>query len=269
MDILESKVLRSVLLVVTIVALFVILQRCTSGSETATETSDEAAEEAIATSEMPELDLTVEPSPVVVQATTVPTEPTNVIVYTVQSGDTLNEIAIAWNVNIEAIRNANPSLDPARLQIGQKIKLPGAQLDPSALENPSTEREPGETITYYIESGDLLGTIASDYTVTLDALLAANPGVDAAAIQVGQAITVPPIGSGFAPEELTPVPTITPIPRALGEVVTVTVQSGDSLREIADAYGVSMDAVMGANDIQDADQIFVGQDLLIPAPPLE
>lgn len=265
MDILESKVLRTVLLIVTIVAVVVILQQCSSGTDTATETPDDATEITTASSEMPDF-VDVEPSPVVIQATTVPTEPTNVVVHTVQSGDTLNQIAITYNVSMDVIRLANPSLDPGNLQIGQKVQLPGAQLDPTALENPSTEREPGETITYYIESGDLLGSVADRYTVTLDALLEANPGVDPAAIQLGQGITVPPIGTGFTPEELTPVPTITPVPRAAGEVLTVTIQSGDSLRGIADAYGVPIDALMGVNDIEDADTIFVGQELLIPAP---
>jgi LysM repeat protein len=42
------------------------------------------------------------------------------------------------------------------------------------------------------------------------------------------------------------------------------VQEGDTLGAIAAAYGVSIEALMAANGIQDSDVILIGQELVIP-----
>ena len=45
-----------------------------------------------------------------------------------------------------------------------------------------------------------------------------------------------------------------------------TVQDGDTLSGIADMFGVTWDAIIQANSLQSQDAIFVGQELVIPAP---
>lgn len=45
--------------------------------------------------------------------------------------------------------------------------------------------------TYAVKSGDTLAAIARKYGVKLDALLAANPGLDARHMHVGQTVTIP------------------------------------------------------------------------------
>jgi LysM repeat protein len=45
--------------------------------------------------------------------------------YVIKAGDTFGKIAGQFNTTISAIQAANPGVDPSRLQIGQKIKLPG------------------------------------------------------------------------------------------------------------------------------------------------
>lgn len=44
--------------------------------------------------------------------------------YTVAGGDTLAKIARKFNVSRDAIEAENPGLDPAKLRVGQKIKIP-------------------------------------------------------------------------------------------------------------------------------------------------
>lgn len=44
--------------------------------------------------------------------------------YEIQSGDYLSRIARAYGVTLEAILKLNPGIDPNRLQIGQKIRIP-------------------------------------------------------------------------------------------------------------------------------------------------
>jgi len=71
-----------------------------------------------------------------------------------------------------------------------------------------------------------------------------------------------------AASELDKTPEPTPIPVASGttaaEEVTVVAQAGDTLAAIARAYGVTVEAVVAANELPDADVIVVGQELTIP-----
>lgn len=59
--------------------------------------------------------------------------------------------------------------------------------------------------------------------------------------------------------------TYTPMPEPSEEQGYV-VQDGDGLVQIAALFGVSMDAILEANDLADPDTIATGQELLIPAP---
>ena len=44
--------------------------------------------------------------------------------YTIASGDTVAKIARKFAVKIDAIEAENPGLDPARIKVGQKIRIP-------------------------------------------------------------------------------------------------------------------------------------------------
>ncbi|MGH7458602.1 MAG: D-alanyl-D-alanine carboxypeptidase/D-alanyl-D-alanine endopeptidase [Longimicrobiaceae bacterium] len=44
--------------------------------------------------------------------------------HTVRSGDTLDGIARRYGVTVRQLRDANPGVDPARLQIGQEVRVP-------------------------------------------------------------------------------------------------------------------------------------------------
>jgi LysM repeat protein len=57
---------------------------------------------------------------------------------------------------------------------------------------------------------------------------------------------------------------VSPTPRITE--IHYTVQEGDTLSGIAEMFGVSWDAIIQANNLQSQDAIFVGQELLIPAP---
>jgi LysM repeat protein len=70
--------------------------------------------------------------------------------------------------------------------------------------------------------------------------------------------------------ELTPVPgdTPTPTPRPTYAPVSVdiiyVVQEGDILSSIADSYGVSLNEIMTANNLDDPDVLSIGQVIRIP-----
>ncbi|MEZ4736336.1 MAG: LysM peptidoglycan-binding domain-containing protein [Caldilineaceae bacterium] len=100
-----------------------------------------------------------------------------------------------------------------------------------------------------VQAGETLSEIAKDYGVALDDLMALNGISDADAIYVGQELQLPAVAQWQ--------PTATPLP-------SHTVQAGETLSEIAKAYGVSLTQLMRYNNIQDADAVYVGQHLRIP-----
>lgn len=155
--------------------------------------------------------------------------------------------------------------------------LPPPTATPAATATPIPDRT-GD-IDYEIQSGDVLGTIAERFDVSLSQIRAANPGINANALSIGQTITIPPTsgssseGSGGSAATAspsansTPRPTSTPLvvpPRTAGQVDTHTVRNGQYLSTIANAYGVSVSSIVSLNNLSSPDSIFVGQQLQIP-----
>ncbi len=102
--------------------------------------------------------------------------------YTIRGGDTFFRIANQFNITVEDLRRANPEVDPNRLQIGQVICIP--------VSAPPTPSCPGGFL-YTIRSGDTLFLIAQRYNITIQELIAANPGIDPNRLQIGQVICIP------------------------------------------------------------------------------
>jgi len=264
-ELLESRGLRVLLLIVTAVVLFTAIRGC-SNEATDSQTRDEATEDQIDTVDIP---TPVPPTvaPVVIDATPIPGSEgaTELLVYPVESGDILSDIAIKFNTSVTDIRRANPGLDPNSLFVGQELRIPGATTERTEVIDPA-DREPGVESVYFVELGDTLGEIAQNHTVSSDAILQANPGLDPTAIQIGQELRIPPIGTGLDPSVLTPEPTRVLPTREPGEPQSYEVVAGDSLVAIASDFRVTVVAVMAANGLENANEIQVGDVLLIPSP---
>ncbi|KAL8897596.1 MAG: hypothetical protein Q9207_007131, partial [Kuettlingeria erythrocarpa] len=112
--------------------------------------------------------------------------------YTIQSGDTFWAIAKKLGLSVDALRAANPGVDPSSLKVGQVINLPGG----GSGGNNNNNNSGG---SYTIQSGDTFFAIAKKLGLSVDAIKAANPGVDPSSLKVGQVIKLPGGGGGGNP----------------------------------------------------------------------
>jgi LysM repeat protein len=105
--------------------------------------------------------------------------------------DSFYTLSKQYNVSMRAIAEANPGVDPTRLKIGQKIKIPASSSTTSAgtSSNGSASSSSGEK-TYTVKSGDTLWKIAKDHGVTEKALRTAN-NLKTTQIKVGQKLKIP------------------------------------------------------------------------------
>jgi LysM repeat protein len=105
-------------------------------------------------------------------------------------GDTLGGVATHNKVTLKALMDANPGLDPLKLQIGQTIHIPAPVAAPvTPTTGTTTDAGTGEQL-YTVKSGDTLTGIATAHHVTLKALRAAN-NLKVDAIKVGQKLKIP------------------------------------------------------------------------------
>ncbi len=115
-----------------------------------------------------------------------------------------------------------------------------------------------------VQQGQTLWSIAQRHGVTVDALAAANGLGDNEVIAVGQPLVIPggAVGPAWA---VVPAATMAlPPPTRAARQFTVRVREGETLWEIAQAYGVSVDSIVEANGLADGDPIRTGQRLIIP-----
>ncbi len=114
--------------------------------------------------------------------------------YTVQPGDTLGGIAIAFNITVEELKAFN-NLDSDNIGAGQSLRIP----PPTPTPGPTPTLDPGEpTATYApyllhtVRSGETLSTIAQNYGVRVaDILRASNLPENTETIRPEQVLVIP------------------------------------------------------------------------------
>lgn len=159
-------------------------------------------------------------------------ESTSNNVYTVQKGDSLYSIARKYNVDVNALKQAN-NLSSNLLSIGQVLIIPTGTED---------------YILYKVVSGDSLYSIAKKYGITMQEIMDFN-NLGSTILTVGQVLKIP-----VAYEEEIP---------SISEV-TYTVKSGDNLYSIARKYNVTVSDLMNYNNLT-SNLLSIGQVIRIPS----
>lgn len=111
---------------------------------------------------------------------------------------------------------------------------------------------------HVVKQDDTLIGIALEYGLTVDSILEANDMDEDDFLQIDQELIIP-LEAGF---EL-PTATVTPLPGSGFNVVTHTVQSGDTLWTIAAEYGVRVQDIVEANDLANEEVLLQIDDVLV------
>lgn len=156
--------------------------------------------------------------------------------YTVQSGDTLSGIASRFGTTYQKIAADNGIANPNIIHPGQVLKIYGG----SSQSNSSSSYQ-----TYIVKSGDTLSGIGSKFGVSYQKIAADNNISNPNLIHPGQVLKI------YTDQVQQPV------------YETYTVKSGDTLSEIAQQFGTSVNKIASDNGIKNVNLITVGQRLKI------
>ncbi len=171
--------------------------------------------------------------------------PSGTFAYIIRPGDTIFSLAHQFNTTVEAIMAANPGINPNNLQVGQRICIPSGTTPPPG-------GCPSGTFAYIIRPGDTIFSLAQRFNTTVEAIMAANPGINPNNLQVGQRICIP---SGTTP----------PPGQCPSGTFAYTIRSGDTFYSLAQRYNTTVEAIQRANPGVNPNNLQIGQIICIPS----
>lgn len=151
--------------------------------------------------------------------------------YIVKKGDSLYSIANKYNTTVDELKRIN-NLTSNILSIGQILKLPSDKVS-------DVEKEEN-TISYTVQKGDSLYSIARKYSTTIDKIKDLN-NLTTNLLSIGQVLL---------------------IPTNTNLETTYTVQKGDSLYSIAKKYDTTVDRLKQLNNLK-SNLLSIGQILIV------
>ena len=174
------------------------------------------------------------------------------------SGETLSHVAVMYGVSVSDLRAANPALEPRRMRVGTRVVIPrrgGVPAEVMAAASESAADSGGGSdaaapsqsgsvpgLVHVVSRGESLWTIARRYDVTIRQVREWNPEVAADdEIFPGEELRVQEPGS-----------------------FTYTIQRGDTIWGIAQAHGLSTDALLQYNGMTVNAFIHPGDQVQIP-----
>lgn len=187
----------------------------------------------------------------------------------VPDATSLDVIADAAGVPVAKVTELNPQILRGVTPPGQRYSLrvpPGTGHDFATHYAQVAPTERVTWVQHVVRRGDTLSQIAGLYGVSVSAIRAANPGVRARQLRIGQRLIIPRAGRLPRYASATTVNRSTPVqvePRAPeGPYITYRVQMGDSLWAIAKRYDVTARDLMLWNGLTTS-RIYPGDEVRI------
>ncbi len=155
----------------------------------------------------------------------------DILIYTVQKGDTLYSIAKKYGLTANDLIEYNQLFNTV-LTIGEQLIIP-------IFDDNNSSDNNSNTITYIVNSGDTLYSIAKRYNINVNELMEYN-NLDSNMISIGQQLSIP----------------------KTEEFITYFVRTGDTLSSIAKRFNTTIDKLMRINNLNTTD-VTIGQLLII------
>jgi murein DD-endopeptidase MepM/ murein hydrolase activator NlpD len=152
--------------------------------------------------------------------------------HTVQPGETLWAISRQYGLDMETLALVNELDNPDSLRVGQKLLISASQ-----------------SVEYTVQRGDSLWSIATAFGVSIDAMAQANAIPDSSKIRAGDKLTIPLGVGGVAVSRL---------------FLEHKIARGDTLWDIGQAYGVSVNSIAAANPGVNPNNLRVGDIIKVP-----
>ena len=180
------------------------------------------------------------------------TNPNNLFLYTVVSGDSLYKIARKYNTTVDEIIKLN-NLKSTALKIGDVLRIP-------EMYTPEDQMIMPEYINYTVKKGDNLYSIARNYNIDINVLKKDN-GLTSNLLNIGQILRIRTTPEAISIEECSG-PSYTP-PASSMNYKIYTVKKGDSLYTIAKANNTTASVLTSLNNLT-SNNLSIGQQLKIP-----
>ena len=174
--------------------------------------------------------------------------PSNVLNYVVQKGDSLYSIAKKYNTTVQEISNYN-NLKSNTLQIGQILKIPEKYSNISNVVP--------NYINYTVKKGDSLYSLSKKYNVPIETIKKDN-SLESNILKINQKLKIRVKDTDT-----------TNIIECLGtdyedeNYIIYTVKSGDSLYKIANKYNTTVSSIINLNNLASTN-LSINQKLKIP-----
>ena len=182
------------------------------------------------------------------------TNPNNMFMYTVKSGDTLYKIATKYNTTPQKIIDLN-YLKNSNIVPGQVLRIPETYTKEEDMYMPNYTN-------YIVKKGDTLYGIAKNNNISVDTLIKDNSITSP--LNIGQILKIRIPSSNEVIEECIGPDYIPPDTNQTPILTTYTVKSGDNLYSIAKKYNTSASAIMLLNNLPNTN-LSINQKLKIPA----
>ena len=174
---------------------------------------------------------------------------TSYYLHTVKAGETLYSISKRYQVSLEEVNRVNPTAS-AGIRHGDVLRIPAGAA--AAVTGTSVQNDDVRIVLHKVQRKETLYFISRKYGVTIDEILAYNPGLTQ--LRKGETIRIPqrggsPLSGGERPS-------------GSGRI-THWVQPGETLYSISRRYGIPVTALLEENP--GARELKSGMRLSIPA----